>query len=122
MTVPFVVMLCLTGVVFTQSPPKNTAPASVASDTSAPKPDDTAQLKASVDDLKALVFALQTKLVAVEKELGEEKTRRATLEQAELQRARETLDPSVKRKLGLPVPDAPKSEPKPVSPQTPPKP
>lgn len=74
-----------------------------------------------VDDLKALVFVLQTKLVAVEKELGQEKARRAELEEAELMRARETLDPSVKRKLGLPVPDAPKSTEKPVTPQTPPK-
>lgn len=73
-----------------------------------------------VDELKALVFVLQTKLAAVEKELGQEKARRADLELAELQRARETLDPAVKKKLGLPVPDAPKPAEKPVPLQTPP--
>lgn len=78
-------------------------------------------LSAQVVDLKALVFVLQTKLADTEKELGEEKARRAALEQAELIRARETLDPSVKKKLGLPVPDAPKPDEKPVTPQTPPK-
>lgn len=96
-----VVMLCLSGVLFAQSP------ASTEADT--------------IVELKALVFALQTKLVAVEKELGDEKSRRAALESAELQRARETLDPSVKRKLGLPVPEAPTPDQKPVTPQTPPK-
>jgi hypothetical protein len=75
---------------------------------------------ASVEELKALVFVLQTRLVTVEQELGREKARRAELELAELQRARETLDPGVKKRLGLPVPDAPKTE-KPVTPQTPPK-
>jgi hypothetical protein len=69
-----------------------------------------------VAELKALVFVLQAKLVAVEKELGQEKARRAELELADLQRARETLDPDVKKKLGIPVPDAPKPEPKPVTP------
>lgn len=78
------------------------------------------QPAADVDELKALIFALQTKLVAVEKELGEEKARRAALEQAELQRARETLDPGVKKRLGIPVPEASKPD-KPVTPQTPPK-
>jgi hypothetical protein len=75
----------------------------------------------SVDELKALVFVLQTRLAAVEKELGQEKARRAELEIAELQRARETLDPGVRKKLGLPVPDAPTPTEKPVTPQTPPK-
>jgi hypothetical protein len=79
-----------------------------------------AETSSSIDDLKALVFVLQTKLAAVEKELGQEKARRAELELAELQRAREALDPGVKKRLGLPVPDAPKTE-KPVTPQTPPK-
>ncbi len=65
----------------------------------APKPSE------DTTDLKALIFVLQTKLVAVEKELGEEKARRAALELAELQKARETLAPEVKRKLGLPVPE-----------------
>jgi hypothetical protein len=74
----------------------------------------------TVVELKALVFVLQTRLADVERELGEEKKRRAELESAELKRARETLDPAVKRKLGLPVPDAPKPD-KPVPPQTPPK-
>jgi hypothetical protein len=59
----------------------------------------------TVDELKALVFVLQTRLADVERELGEEKKRRAELEAAELKRARETLEPGVKRKLGLPVPD-----------------
>jgi hypothetical protein len=86
----------------------------------ASKPDDPAQLKEAIVELKALAFALQTKLVAVEKELGDEKSRRAALESEQLLRARETLDPSIKRKLGLPVPEAPKTE-KPVPPQTPPK-
>lgn len=94
-------ILCVGGLLFAQTPPQETTP--------------------QVDELKALVFALQTKLAAVEKELGEEKARRAALEIAELQRARETLEPSVKRKLGLPVPDAPKPDQKPVTPQTPPK-
>jgi hypothetical protein len=92
---------CLSGVVFAQSP--------------APEP------SAQVVELKALVFALQTKLADTEKELGEEKARRAALEQAELIRARETLDPAIKRKLGLPVPEASKPAEKPVPPQTPPK-
>lgn len=70
----------------------------------------------SVVELKAMVFLLQTKLAAIEKELGQEKARRAELELAELQRARETLDPAIKRKLGLPVPDAPKPEQTPVTP------
>lgn len=70
-------------------------------------------------DLKALVFILQTKLAAVEKELGEEKARRAALEEAELLRARESLDPALKRRLGLPVPEAQK--PDVTAPQTPPK-
>jgi hypothetical protein len=70
----------------------------------------------TVDDLKALVFVLQTRLAAVEKELGQEKARRADLELAELQRARETLDPAIKKKLGLPVADAPKPVEKPVTP------
>lgn len=61
---------------------------------------------AQVDELKALVFVLQTRLAAAEKELGQEKARRAELELAELQRARETLDAGVKKKLGLPVPEA----------------
>jgi hypothetical protein len=76
--------------------------------------DDTAQLK-------ALIYVLQSRLADVEKELGQEKARRAELEQAELVRARETLDPAVKMKLGLPVPNAPKATKIPVTPQTPPK-
>jgi hypothetical protein len=90
------VVLCLGGALLAQAP--------AAADTPA------------VQELKALVFMLQTKLAAVEKELGQEKARRADLELAELQRARETLDPAIKKKLGLPVPDAPKSEQKPVAP------
>jgi hypothetical protein len=89
--------------------------ASAAASAQQPAPD-----AATVDELKALVFVLQTRLAAVEKELGQEKARRADLEIAELQRARETLEPGVKRKLGLPVPDAPKPTEKPA-PQTPPK-
>lgn len=118
-----VVVLCLTWLVAAQAPAQNIAPSSLAANVSvsAQKHDEAAQLKASVDELKALVFALQTKLAAVEKELGEEKARRAALEIAELQRARETLEPSVKRKLGLPVPDTPTPDQKPVTPQTPPK-
>jgi hypothetical protein len=76
---------------------------------------------ADTDGLKAIIFVLQTRLAAAEKELGEEKKRRAELELAELERARETLDPGVRKKLGLPVPDAPKPAEKPVPPQTPPK-
>jgi hypothetical protein len=71
-----------------------------------------------VDELKALIYVLQKRLVRVEKELGQEKARRAELEDAELERARETLEPGVKKKLGLPVTEAPKTE-KPVTPQTP---
>lgn len=81
----------------------------------APKPVDPVQLKATIDELKALVFVLQTKLADTEKELGEEKARRAALEGEQLLRARETLDPAIKKRLGLPVPDAPKDE-KPVTP------
>jgi hypothetical protein len=76
---------------------------------------------ADTDSLKAIIFVLQTRLAAAEKELGEEKKRRAELELAELERARETLDPGVRKKLGLPVPEAPKPAEKPVPPQTPPK-
>jgi hypothetical protein len=89
-----VAVLCLSGALFAQSP--------AVADTSA------------LDELKALVFVLQTRLAAVEKELGQEKARRADLELSELQRARETLDPAVKKKLGLQVPDAPKTEQKPA--------
>ena len=63
-----------------------------------------------VAELKALVFALQTRLNQVEKELAREKTLRTDLEEAELKRARETLEAPVKRKLGLPVPPAPHSD------------
>jgi hypothetical protein len=94
--VVIVAVLCLCGVLFAQPP--------------------TSETSAQVDELKALVFVLQTKLASVEKELGQEKARRADLELAELQRARETLDPAVKKKLGLPVPDAPKPAEKPVKP------
>jgi hypothetical protein len=87
----------------------------VAGAQDAPKPEDPA-----IVELKALVFILQTQLNAVEKELAREKSRRVELEEAELRRARETLDPDVKKKLGLPVPDAPKPDEK-VAPQTPPK-
>jgi hypothetical protein len=92
-----VAMACLSGVAFAQAP--------AGADSSA------------VNDLKALVFVLQTKLAAVEKELGQEKARRADLELAELQRARETLDPAIKKKLGLAVPDAPQPAQKPVPPK-----
>jgi peptidoglycan hydrolase CwlO-like protein len=82
----------------------------------AQSPSSQDQMSAQVDELKALVFALQTKLALVEKELGQEKARRADLELAELQRARETLDPAIKKKLGLPVPEASKPDQKPATP------
>jgi hypothetical protein len=94
-------MVCLSGALFAQSP--------------------VAETSAQVDELKALVFVLQTKLAVVEKELGEEKARRAAYEIEQLQRARETLDPAIKKKLGLSVPEASKPDQKPVTPQTPPK-
>jgi hypothetical protein len=94
-----VAILCLGGALVAQTP--------ATADTSA------------VDDLKALVFVLQTRLAAVEKELGQEKVRRAELELAELQRARETLDPAIKKKLGLPVPDAAKPVDKSATPPKP---
>jgi hypothetical protein len=87
--------------------------------TSAQEPQAKTAPSDEVVQLKALVYVLQDKLARVERELGAEKARRAELEIAELERARETLDPSVKRVLGLPVPDAP-VEKKPA-PQTPPK-
>jgi hypothetical protein len=73
-------------------------------------------LSPEIAELRAVVFALQSKLVEVERELGEEKARRAKLEQEKLIDAAQKLDPAVKVKLGIPVQsEAPTTQAKPES-------